>query len=395
MTLSSVSSIQDRQDGANPSSPYYPALDGLRALAVLFVFFGHYRGFHPGWMGVNIFFVLSGFLITGILFDGQDKPHRFRNFYVRRTLRIFPLYYALWITLFLATPILHIAWHPVNFLWPAYLGNWIPLISLWRPYDYQLHLVAVYQFATGLSRSYSINTGHFWSLCIEEQFYLLWPLIVFHVRKRSTLVLICWSAIFFVPLARIACICFASPEFVANGALHNFTFLRLDEFLVGGLGALLLRGPEATRLRAAGSWLFWVPLTMLIACGLYGLVFHRSDLIVSNRWILSCGITLVDVLALGMILLCLDTRSWLARLFQFAPARGLGRISYGFYVFHDIPHAAYMYLIKHLGLSPKGFGLIIPLAGTIVISIASYNLLERPFLKLKTRFEGDRRVNVG
>jgi peptidoglycan/LPS O-acetylase OafA/YrhL len=73
---------------------YYPALDGLRAVAFLLVFFLHYLGLPWGWVGVEMFFVLSGFLITGILYDTRDHPHRWRTFYVRRALRIFPLYYG-------------------------------------------------------------------------------------------------------------------------------------------------------------------------------------------------------------------------------------------------------------------------------------------------------------
>src|ERR1700712_3651211 len=86
---------------------FYPALDGLRAVAFLMVFFQHYLSMPWGWTGVNVFFVLSGFLITGILFDTRDAPNRARNFYVRRTLRIFPLYYAIFLALLLLQPIMH------------------------------------------------------------------------------------------------------------------------------------------------------------------------------------------------------------------------------------------------------------------------------------------------
>src|ERR1700722_7833144 len=96
---------------------FYPALDGLRAIAVLMVFYQHYypnfrMGLNWGWAGVDIFFVLSGFLITGILYDTQNAAHRFRNFYVRRTLRIFPLYYGVLLLALLLTPLLHWTWHP-------------------------------------------------------------------------------------------------------------------------------------------------------------------------------------------------------------------------------------------------------------------------------------------
>jgi peptidoglycan/LPS O-acetylase OafA/YrhL len=108
---------------------FYPALDGLRAIAFLMVFFQHYTSVAWGWTGVNIFFVLSGFLITGILFDSRDDPHRARTFYIRRTLRIFPLYYGIFLVLFLATPILHWHWSWAWIAWPLYLGNFLRFIS--------------------------------------------------------------------------------------------------------------------------------------------------------------------------------------------------------------------------------------------------------------------------
>ena len=98
---------------------FYPALDGLRAIAFLMVFGQHYLQLPWGWAGVDLFFVLSGFLITGILFDTCDDSHRIRNFYVRRTLRIFPLYYGVMLALLLMQPIIHwhLNWHWL--IWPA------------------------------------------------------------------------------------------------------------------------------------------------------------------------------------------------------------------------------------------------------------------------------------
>ena len=87
---------------------WFPGLDGVRGIAIGLVFMVHYlrRGGHIGWMGVLIFFVLSGFLITGVLFNGRNETHRFRNFYIRRTLRIFPLFYFIWLLALLGSPFL-------------------------------------------------------------------------------------------------------------------------------------------------------------------------------------------------------------------------------------------------------------------------------------------------
>lgn len=107
---------------------YYPALDGLRALAVLIVFWQHYLIGKPplyncGWLGVDVFFVISGFLITGILYDSRERSYRFRDFYARRVLRILPLYYGVLLAILLTKPILHwITPRPMLF-WVLHLGN--------------------------------------------------------------------------------------------------------------------------------------------------------------------------------------------------------------------------------------------------------------------------------
>src|SRR5262249_49808445 len=125
-----------------------------------------------GMLGVDLFFVLSGFLITGLLLDAKGRPHYFRNFYARRTLRIFPLYYLVLAALFLVLP--HLATLPMNletarehqgWLW-AYVANfYIAAQSSWAALSY---------------------VSHFWSLAIEEHFYLIWPALVF-LTTRETL----------------------------------------------------------------------------------------------------------------------------------------------------------------------------------------------------------------
>src|SRR5665213_2362018 len=116
------------------SGPYYPALDGLRGIAILLVFGTHYcdtywaidghrTPFWFGWVGVDLFFVLSGFLITGILFDSLGSSRYFRNFYIRRTLRIFPLFYAVWALCLLITPFVHVGWNRYVVAQMFYVGN--------------------------------------------------------------------------------------------------------------------------------------------------------------------------------------------------------------------------------------------------------------------------------
>jgi peptidoglycan/LPS O-acetylase OafA/YrhL len=223
---------------------FYPALDGLRAVAFLMVFLQHYYFLPWGWTGVNVFFVLSGFLITGILFDTRDDLHRARNFYVRRTLRIFPLYYGIMLVLLLLNPVFHWRWNWYWTAWPLYLGNFLRFISpsalVWESPLF----VAADAWLKSQAHHTVLYFGHFWSLCVEEQFYLMWPWVVFWTRKRRTLLWICGCAVVVVPLLRVWAQA-SSPDWMLQGELlYRVTPFQLDSLLLGGLVALLWRGRQ-------------------------------------------------------------------------------------------------------------------------------------------------------
>ncbi len=131
-----------------------------------------------GWMGVDLFFVLSGFLITGILLDTRELPGYFKNFYVRRALRIFPLYYTMLAVLFLLTPWLHLQWHTGHIAYLFYAGN--------IAYNLNPDLAQVRP---------AVSFLHLWSLAVEEQFYLIWPLVVLMVSSRRRLAWICGGSL--------------------------------------------------------------------------------------------------------------------------------------------------------------------------------------------------------
>src|SRR5579863_7708142 len=157
---------------------YFPALDGLRTLAFLMVFGFHYTLLPWGWAGVDLFFVLSGFLITGILWDARDELHRARDFYIRRTLRIFPLYYGVILLLIFSYPWLRWQWDWSWLLWPTYLGNLACFFHSCAP-DTVYQRMSDAQLLSSVYPKAPLYFGHFWSLCMEEQFYLIWPWIVF------------------------------------------------------------------------------------------------------------------------------------------------------------------------------------------------------------------------
>jgi peptidoglycan/LPS O-acetylase OafA/YrhL len=201
---------------------YYPSLDGLRAVSFLAVFCWHYLEVPYGWAGVDVFFVLSGFLITGILYDSQDAPHRVRNFYIRRTLRIFPLYYGVLLAILLLTPWMRWAWSWQWIAWPLYLGNFLRFL-----YPHMNNrFVGAFADAQLLSKArpgLTLYLGHFWTLCVEEQFYLVWPWIVFTVRDRRKLMAICAGCIVAVPVARTIALAHLPAALVSGEVVFHST----------------------------------------------------------------------------------------------------------------------------------------------------------------------------
>ena len=163
--------------------PHIPALDGLRGLAIVLVLIRHFMPWHPtkvlaeqllngflamGWVGVDIFFVLSGFLITGILVDAKQSSHYFRNFYCVLRLRIFPLYYAM---VLLCTAIL-----PALRIWPE--GRPAGSSFWWWTYLSNIPAAFYPEMKPGW-------LGVFWSLAVEQHFYLVWPVVIYMCSKKS------------------------------------------------------------------------------------------------------------------------------------------------------------------------------------------------------------------
>jgi peptidoglycan/LPS O-acetylase OafA/YrhL len=221
---------------------YIPALDGIRGIAIMLVMIYHsllftgistadvsdkiyYKIVNSYWLGVDIFFVLSGFLITGLLYDTRENRRFFSTFYARRSLRIFPVYYAVLFVLFWIRPFfaaspqlaristLHQLWY-----W-GYAANLLIAMKGWSP------------FSLGL-------LDHLWTLAVEEQFYLFWPLIVFFFRQRTLIIISAVGIIASLGL-RIALVCTGNivPAYV-------LTFSRMDTLAVGALVALVARYPN-------------------------------------------------------------------------------------------------------------------------------------------------------
>src|SRR5579883_1546459 len=269
------SATRDDNGQPRPSTRRIEVLDGLRGLAILVVVLYHTRLYvvppipgasqffarvqeyytlvcNAGWLGVDLFFVLSGYLITGILVHTARETHYYRNFFVRRTLRIMPPYVT---CLAILTVVVLCA--PLSLkLAPASLA-----LSIWPAWSYVLNwTVGLYGFPAA-----SVLLSHFWSLSVEEQFYLFWPAVVRNLSLK-TLSRVCVAIIVCSPLIRLCCYILIGPT-----AAYTFTICRLDAFAIGGFIAISSRRAEA--------WNQWTRAALWLApiCALGTLVIMRVD----------------------------------------------------------------------------------------------------------------------
>lgn len=381
---------------------FYPALDGLRGVAFLMVFVHHYLQVPWGWAGVDLFFVLSGFLITGILFDSRGDVHRVRNFYVRRTLRIFPLYFGIMLAILVTTPLLHWQWNWRWVVWPLYLGNFARYI---HPYNIGDPLQKLADFHLAGCFGHYCQTfylGHLWSLCVEEQFYLVWPWLVFWIRDRRRLIWVCAATVPICLGLRLMGENFLPGWMLENEILDKFTPLRLDALLSGGLLALVLRGAQAQALlRAARKALpFALALTLLwLLFTPTGHLWQRPYTYPESKF--TWGLSAFDVLSALLLLVTIQPGSQLNKMLSLRPLRWIGRISYGAYILHDIPHRVYADLAtwmvqhveagRHIGdkvmqYQATALTAVIGLAATFILVWLSFRFFESPFLNLKERW---------
>ncbi|WP_201773071.1 acyltransferase family protein [Gemmatirosa kalamazoonensis] len=364
-------------------SGHQPALDGVRGIAVLLVVIFHTTHLSyetavgrvvwwlagAGWTGVDLFFVLSGFLITGILFDAKGKANYFRNFYIRRVLRIFPLYYAVLAVSFLVLPSLAGALAldsrvtTQGFVWYVlYLSNYYQLSIPWT------HPVL----------------GVVWSLAIEEQFYMAWPLLIASVSAKR--------------VARLCAIVAGLAVAVRTGltiaglngeATYVVTFCRMDALAVGGLLAVTLRTSRA----AARQWLRPALAAAVPVIAAMVLLPMGSTYNVLKDTI---GYTATAILFAGLVYAAVtgSAENVVRRACSSSVLRLFGRYSYAIYLVHspldailrrklfptplrqiagsDLPTQAAYYAVA-IGLS-------------LGLALVSWNLFEKHFLRLKDHF---------
>jgi peptidoglycan/LPS O-acetylase OafA/YrhL len=342
---------------------YLPALDGVRGLAIILVMALHLFAVQFGWVGVDLFFVLSGFLITGILYDTKAETHYFKNFYGRRALRIFPLYYGY--LFFYALAIRYFA-HSAQ----PDLAQEIPWVAV---YATNILIAKNNNFITS-----SIN--HFWTLAIEEQFYLVWPTLVYFLsRKRMITVSLILCAV--VLISRCYLCVTQGPSY----AIYVTTAFRLDEFALGGILALLLRGNLTEREsvhRHAKSFL-------LISGILISSIFaYRGYLSSADILLQSFGFTLIGIFFTAFLAFALNNGSQdlMGRILRSKILTLFGKYSYALYVFHlPILIALQMHWQDHSFVGLLMLGCLVGVVSCLV-AFLSWHLYEKHFIRLKDRF---------
>ena len=345
---------------------HVPELDGLRGIAVLAVVFYHcearlrYAPVHRivewGWAGVNLFFVLSGFLITGIILDSRDDPHFFRNFYARRSLRIWPVYVLLLLLVFTLVPL-------------TFSGFWSAVDQTRHaPWPY---LVLFVQNLFVLSLPGTI--GPTWSLAIEEQFYVAWAPLARFVRNQQLMI-------------ALVLVIVASPFLRAanHGALTpTHTLIHLDGLAFGSLIAVALRSVRWTRtvFQKIGVGAIAVSVPVLGYLLYVGSAFSDSFL---------------ALLFAGGLLLAITTsgeRRFYNRALTSAPLRFYGRISYGLYMIHILVFTLIgAFDEKMLRYGNAGDYTVVAVRITLatLVALAMWHGFERPILRLKRYFHARR-----
>jgi peptidoglycan/LPS O-acetylase OafA/YrhL len=363
---------------------YIAALDGIRGLAILLVLLIHIQQtgvvpaefhlvnlvMHGGWCGVDLFFVLSGFLITLGLLDSKGSSNYFSAFYMRRVLRIFPLYYTVLASVIICSALF--VHYPIFPSWRGWISQHILFVeNWWMPWkDLTNNVLA-----------------HFWSLGIEEQFYFVWPACVWLLPRRRLAVLS--VAVCAVVLAlRFYVIQHYNPLPLV---IFMNTVTRVDTLMVGALCAIVMRDDKLlAHVRR------WLPTVAAIgACCVVVIILGVRGISAQRYYTQTLGFTAL-ALAFGPLVmwayLFSGGRNWYDRFFSMRPLTNLGKYSYGIYVYHY----PVIVIAKILFGGNSWFGhdvlrgLLFSFGAVVVavcVAVISYELFEKRFLRLKRYFE--------
>ncbi len=342
-------------------TPRKNQLDGLRAFAILPVLYTHFWN-EDNWLGsagVFLFFVLSGYLITGLLLRSRSKQSALKNFYLRRTLRIMPIYY---VTLGLAWLIRLPGIRP-TFLWHFfYLSNvWFTLKNSWSPW----------------------YTAHLWTLSVEEQFYFVWPFLILFLPFKLIKPVV-WSTIIAAIIYQLAAAWFGINELGAAVLL----FASLDKLGLGALLALQEAGLGFPRWLTKAGW-----VTFVAILGLEVLPINHSLV-----WAYVLRTELLVVTCAALIAAASSGISGPAgAILNSRIVRYVGRISYGIYLFHLFLYGVTMAVLARLGLRTLAPGpdcFILMSSMSIAAAAVSWHFFEQPLNHLKDRLDVFPRMGV-
>ncbi len=368
-----------------------PALDGLRGIAVLMVLMSHsrtliapgYSGFPRvdqfmagGYLGVDLFFVLSGFLITALLLSeqGQHGAVRFGSFYGRRALRLLPALFAL-LAAYAAYNI--IAGEPRE-----------PMLTTAR---YALFYMSNWQAAWHLT-TIAPGLDHLWSLSIEEQFYLFWPWVLIGLlgirRSAAFVATVLVAAIFAVAVHRAVMWHDIQPglpailQLLRGKRVFMGLDTRVDELLIGCLlASLWVRGRTPTRGVVTAAWVGTITLLLCIQFSGGG----------GGNFVYYGGYDVIALATALLILAIVDGR-WIGnRLLSVSPLRLIGRVSYGLYLWHLPIFYAVAVNLPH---EPRIIRVALAFSLTAIAVTASWKFIEQPALRLKRRLERREDVSV-
>jgi peptidoglycan/LPS O-acetylase OafA/YrhL len=361
-----------------------PQLDGLRGLAILLVITFHYFGglsiFSFGWTGVDLFFVISGFLITSRLLKNRDTKNYIFDFFRNRVLRIFPLYYAVLLLFFLAVFFLAKPDHMKGLLF--YKQHWLSFFIFLQNWTFIIY---------GLPHDSLLQ--HFWTLAVEEQFYLVWPFLIYYAQKPKIKFNVSAIAVIF-----IIAIVFIRTMIYHHHVLdirHDFyifyfynTFCRLDSFIIGSLSYVLFVKQHILLKKIANGAI--IISTSLICAGI---LFYKSSR-PATPFFSTIGYTFLATGYAGILLnIITGQHTFLRRFFMNRFLIFCGKISYGLYIFHWLVLLFFSikinnWLAAHLSWNIDVIhylSLLVCIGVTFIISLISFVYFESYFLGLKKK----------
>jgi peptidoglycan/LPS O-acetylase OafA/YrhL len=363
-------------------SMQFPALDGIRGVAFLMVFVIHYVHLpasfprpvktayflfqETGWFLVPLFFALSGFLITRLLLRTREREGYFRVFYLHRVIRIFPLYYLTIGVVALLALVQH--WHLTrsHLLFAFYLQNFSTSILKYDPLPFGIDVI------------------HLWSMAIEEQFYLLWPLAIWFLRTEKALLRFCFVLIGASTLVRLVW-----PHFhTSPDAAYFSTFTRGDAIILGAILALLHPQPEQwNRLVKAAR-----VLTPALWVAAIAVAYVRGQAHWYDYFGVTCLIPLMNMIGAGLVILAIEPAGAVYRFCSGSLICRFGKLSYGMYLFHLLYASFFQENVMHAmsAFMPETVAKIavdvLALVVTVILAELTSRLVENPLLAFKKRF---------